>query len=129
MEILGYVQEAIDKVPIEVMTNGTLIGLEEREQLIAEISFNAGEKAERERLIREGLLTEKQCIFKIHNALKANPDSVFPKLFEYIHEEEHKAGIREVVEWVYHNASFITDEQGRKWQAKLKEWGIKVPEH
>lgn len=42
--ITKCVEEATEKAPIEVMTNGALIGLEKREMLIAEISFKAGIK-------------------------------------------------------------------------------------
>ena len=39
----------------------------------------------------------------------------------------HKAGIREVVEWI-ENRSILANRgtaHGQEWQAKLKEWGIK----
>lgn len=41
-------------------------------------------------------------------------------------EISFKAGIREVVEWINENGGlFCASYQKGKWQAKLKEWGIK----
>jgi hypothetical protein len=36
------IEEATSKISIEVLNNGTLAGLREREELLAEISFKAG---------------------------------------------------------------------------------------
>ena len=37
-----YIEEAITKTPMEILTNGAIVGLHERERAIAEISFKAG---------------------------------------------------------------------------------------
>jgi len=42
--IARCIQEANSKIPMEILTNGAIIGLTEREQLLAEISFNEGIK-------------------------------------------------------------------------------------
>ena len=43
-ELDKYIFEAITETPMEVLTNGAIIGLHERERAIAEISFKAGIK-------------------------------------------------------------------------------------
>lgn len=87
---------------------------EAQAKITGEIAFKVGQRAERERLIKEGLLTEKQWIFKTHNALKANPDRVFAQLFKYIHEEEFKAGEeqsrKEIIDTLKNYGISITNE-------------------
>lgn len=46
----------------------------------------------------------------------------------YIWEEGYKAGIREAVEWISKTGTCPECGMGietKKWQSKLKEWGIK----
>jgi len=94
----------------------------------AEISFKAGGKVERERLMKEGLFTEKQWVFKISNGLKANATRTLKMLLNHIADKEKQAGIKEVVEWIReHNTSAhnkIVFVSMVEWEGKLKEWGI-----
>ncbi len=110
--------------------------LEAIAQAQAEISLKAGKKFERQRLVKKGLFTEKQWIFKIHNGLKASAQGTFAMLLTHIHEKECNAGRRDVVEWIENHP--LTVHSGTavdglshyeidysNLKAKLKEWGIK----
>ena len=67
-------------------------------------------------------------------SFKAGQDSVFgsiPENLPPLLETAHRAGIKEVVEWVEsHSHKMNTNMYGislerAEWQAQLKEWGIK----
>jgi hypothetical protein len=74
----------------------------------AEISFKAGEEAERGKHIRPFTMTEEEKLQNLINKLI----------------EARRDGMKEVVDWVEENVE-MTETRNRQWDKQKKELGIK----
>jgi len=88
-----------------------------------------GQRKERNRLMKQGLLTEKQMIYQFTNWVRSDPQKLHRRIFQYCIEE----GRREVVEWGLETCPHDLFGEGTQcwkrvcdecWLDKIKEWGI-----
>lgn len=99
--------------------------LEAQASITGDIAYKKGAKDERERLIKEGLYTEKQYLFKFYNRMKSDFEGLHAEVLKMAYDE----GMKKVVEWVENNSYIIAlgwfAFKDKDWQEFKKEKGIK----